>query len=162
MRLFPKRVESGPDQGGRFVFWWWLDVPGPSGTYMTRLTLLRIPGLQVMLHWLRQPDHARDPHDHPWSFASIVLRGGYVEDRIELDHGERWEIGRKTRKIRWLNFCDSRTPHRIVWVEPRTLTLVITGGKRKSWGFYQRVSREVAGECQLQYVPWREYLGIER
>lgn len=160
MRLFPKRVEPGPDQGGRFVFWRWLDIPGPGGVYLTRLTLLRVPGLQVMLHWLHQPDWARDPHDHPWPFASFVLRGGYTEERLDIDRAERWEIWRDRRVIRWFNFCDSRSPHRISTVRPKTLTLVVTGGKRKSWGFYERTGEKLARCHRLRYVPWREYLGI--
>ncbi len=160
MRLFPKRVESGPDQGGRFVFWRWLDIPGPEDVYLTRLTLLRIPGLQVMLHWLHEPDWTRDPHDHPWPFASFVLRGGYTEERLVTDEGNAWEIDRVERRIRWFNFCDSHSAHRIATVKPKTLTLVITGGKCKSWSFYERTGEEIAGSHQLRRVPWREYLGV--
>lgn len=160
MRLFPKRVERGGNQGGRFVFFRWLDIAGPRGIYLTRLTLFRVPGLQVMLHWILQSDWSRDPHDHPWSFMSIILRGGYHEERIDLDREERWEISRDLREIRWINFCDSQTPHRITSVKPRTLTLVITGDKCKSWSFYQRTGEEIAGAYRLRRVPWRQYLGI--
>lgn len=163
MRLFPRRVESGPDQGGRFVFWRWLDIPGPDGsTYLTRLTLLRIPGLQIMLHWIHAEDWSRDPHDHPWPFAAFVLRGGYKEERLDMDRSEGWEIARDVREIRWFNFCTDRAAHRIASVKPKTLTLVITGGKTKSWGFYERTGEECAGAYRLRYVPWREYLGIAK
>ena len=161
MRIFPSRVESGPDQGGRFVFWRWLDIQGANGTYLTRLTLIRIPGLQVMLHWIHEPDWSRDAHDHPWPFMSFVLRGYYIEERLDMDRLNRWEIAKDMRSIRWFNFFNTRTAHRIVSVAPNTLTLVVTGGKCKSWGFYERTGEKCGGAYRLRYVNWRNYLGIE-
>lgn len=32
------------------------------------------------------PDARTTLHDHPWSFLSIVLRGGYVERRLDPRH----------------------------------------------------------------------------
>lgn len=35
----------------------------------------------VKLHHILRSDDDRDLHDHPWSFLSIVLKGGYFEHR---------------------------------------------------------------------------------
>ncbi len=46
----------------------------------------------VFLHRMDGPDPGLDFHDHPWSFASLVLRGGYVEERAaarEASHRAR-------------------------------------------------------------------------
>lgn len=38
----------------------------------------------AVFHRFSAPDHG-DPHDHPWSFRSIILHGGYVEQVFQLD-----------------------------------------------------------------------------
>ena len=168
MRLFPKRVDTG--HGQSWILWRWLDIPGTDGVYLTRLTLFRCPWFQVLLHWIYEPDWAPDCHDHPWPFVGIVLRGGYVEYRVDLDRSDRYEIERTRRVLRRfsVNAIDSRTPHRVASVRPRTLTLLVTGSKRKAWGFYKRTAwgfykrtgQKViyGGAYRLRFIPWREYV----
>lgn len=61
--------------------------------YMDRFWLPRIgragvddrgqprPWLALRLHHIRSSDHGGVFHDHPWSFFSLILRGGYFEHR---------------------------------------------------------------------------------
>lgn len=35
----------------------------------------------IFLHKMSAPDPGIDLHDHPWWFASLVLQGGYIEER---------------------------------------------------------------------------------
>lgn len=61
--------------------------------YMDRFWLLRLgrtgtddrgqprPWIALRVHHIRSSDAGRDFHDHPWSFVSLILRGGYREDR---------------------------------------------------------------------------------
>lgn len=37
----------------------------------------------IRLHHIVKPDDARDKHDHPWDARTIILRNGYVEERLE-------------------------------------------------------------------------------
>lgn len=108
----------------------------------------------VFLHRMTAPDPGVDLHDHPWTFASLVLAGGYVEERALIrrapwlasqaeadeDAGSvrpqprgpvstrrRWSI-----KVMRLDEC-----HRITaLLAPVTWTLVIHGPTRRAWGFY--------------------------
>lgn len=109
----------------------------------------------VRLHHIARADLDRDCHDHPWTFISIVLRGGYVE-RLPTSMVPNWratsngfeedyrEIVRKPGSIALRRYSDR---HRIVSVEPGTVTLVIVFRKRQSWGFFTQQGK----------VHWQDY-----
>lgn len=100
-----------------------------------------------------------DLHDHPWSFVSIVLTGGYTEQTVHVDravpraraaeaHPDLFEQG----VVRdWLARTIHRMPltvaHRITSAAPGTWTIVLRGPTRRVWGFYLPTGR----------VPWTEY-----
>lgn len=109
---------------------------GTPTPYLTRLFLLHTPWFSVMMHWLK-PDPQPDMHDHPVTFLSLILRGFYVE---QIATGG-------LQKCRWWNFKRATDAHRIVWTAPNTLTLVITGPRRREWGFI----------TPKGWVPWRMY-----
>lgn len=105
------------------------------------------------LHHICTPDLDREFHNHPWSFVSIVLRGGYVERRPHYDE-PRWQLGANeeqsytvTRLAGDVAFRSYRDRHRIVHVLPDTWTLVIMGPKRQTWGFF----------TQSGFVGWRDF-----
>src|SRR3954462_14608228 len=52
---------------------------GADTLYLRRWLFVRTPWFQVMLHKINRPDADRHLHDHPWSFRSLILKGGYVE-----------------------------------------------------------------------------------
>lgn len=111
--------------------------------YMTRW-VLQLPWCALRAHRIRRRDLEDYPHDHPWSFFSLVLRGGYLEERHTPE-------GIEHRWVRWWNAVHATDVHRIVAVLPGTLTLVISGPKVRSWGFH----------TEHGFVPWRRYLGLE-
>lgn len=145
--------------GTKSCAWRWSDVVLRGARYLLRLHLVKLAwgdpeqGGALMLHWIEKPDPQPDPHDHPVPFLSIVLRGGYVEEREAARPTRRsvgrWPNGRwfEVRRVRWLNLIRSRDVHRIISVEPGTLTLCIAGPKRREWGFHT-----VSG-----WVAWRPY-----
>lgn len=53
---------------------------GDGAIYLRRWRILETPWFGVLLHNIRKPDHDRDAHDHPWSWLTIALRGGYTEE----------------------------------------------------------------------------------
>lgn len=111
----------------------------------------RLPS--VRLHRIRQEDRDRASHDHPWQARTIILKGGYSEQRV-ADH-------RRSRNGRWVTFhtfharvAGSTAPinfgeyHQITEVYGETWTIFITWKYMGTWGFL------VDGVK----VPWREYL----
>jgi hypothetical protein len=84
--------------------------------------------VNVYLHHLLAPDHARHLHNHPWPWAvSVVLSGAYLERRAD---GEHWRTTGSTYTL------TRDTYHHIVTLQGDVWTLFITGGKdRRPWGF---------------------------
>ncbi len=122
--------------------------------YMTRLWLFnpygkdtngnstpaRWPWLpSVRLHHILVPDSDRDLHDHPWNARTVILRGWYIEQRL---NGFHYRAAGDTFKL------DFEQYHRIKDVSPGGVwTLFITWRHRGDWGFL------VEGEK----VDWRTY-----
>ncbi len=161
------------------------EIRGADGTlYLTRYAITgwlpgdppwRIPS--IYLHEFHRPDEDRHLHTHPWTWsASLILRGGYNEDRLDLD---AWFSGGSvapgtllSRIIEFpqygyangfrdhavlrpgcLNIFPRGRAHRITrLLAPSCWTLFLAGPKRTgddAWGFV------VDGRG---IVPWREYL----
>lgn len=53
----------------------------PDGPLLERYHLLRTPWFRVMFHVFHRSDADVELHDHPWSFLTIILKGGYTEVR---------------------------------------------------------------------------------
>lgn len=119
-------------EGGRFAFLKWYHIIVHGLPYLSRLRIVDTPWFGVYLHKIMSTD-GQDPHDHPYSFVSLVLRGGYVE---ELDSiYEKEVVPRRTLSLHKLNF---RQFHRITQLEQTpTWTLVVRGRRRQNWGFLQ-------------------------
>ncbi len=121
--------------GTGWTAWRWTEVRWKGVLYLVRLHLLKAPRIAAMLHWILTPDPHPDPHDHPVSFLSITLRGGYKE----------WTPrGLVQKRVRFRRATDV---HRIVAVKPGTLTLVINGPGVRTWGFHTPTG----------WVDWRTY-----
>lgn len=52
-------------------------------TYLVRWRIIQTPWFGIFLHRMGTPDSRPTLHDHPWGFLSLVLRGGYVERRLD-------------------------------------------------------------------------------
>lgn len=119
------------DIGSRFV------IGRPGNPMLERIRLLQTPWFGLYLHRIHREDLDHVPHDHPWHFRSLVLRGGYTELFSPYPHIHP-DIDRHLRTWRrWSRHRFTKDQaHRIVFVEPRTLTLVLVGRKHGSWGFF--------------------------
>jgi hypothetical protein len=99
-------------------------LPGKT-PLLIRYYLLRSRGFGIFLHKLCRSDNARDLHDHPWTFVSVLLTGGYWE------HTARGRFWRRRfsvlyRPATWAHCLELERP---VW------TLVIRFRERRPWGF---------------------------
>lgn len=115
--------------------------------YMVRYTMAEYDsGHHVYLHEIKRPDLALELHDHPWAFDTIILSGGYIEQRWQNDG--RVDI---IRQAGTSYHCDDTTYHRIAeLLAPECWTLVVTAPKSKSWSFWMPETGVV--------TPWREFV----
>jgi hypothetical protein len=103
--------------------------------------------IAIRVHEILRSDTGRDPHDHPWPYLTIILRGGYWEVCYN-DAGE--EISFRWHGPGSILYRPAGSWHRLILPKRHTCTtLFITGKKAQSWGFL------VAGEK----VPYYTYLG---
>lgn len=130
--------------GTGWCFWRWTDV---DSEYILRLHVFKTPWFALCLHWINKPDAEKWLHDHPVSFLSCILRGGYTELRCT---GE----GIRARVHTWFNWvrASKADRHRIVRVRPNTLTMCFMGPKTREWGFHMPEG----------WVYWKDYYAKQR
>lgn len=121
------------------------------GDYMRRWILVH-PWGTVRLHHILRSDADREPHDHPFSFVSIILWGPAYMEEVYLAAKSGVMRGapilvRVRRPLRWLpRFVRASTLHRLVLLQP-CWTLVFTGRRVREWGF----------QTKRGWVAWREF-----
>lgn len=121
---------------------------------MKRIRLVQTPWFGLYVHHIYREDLDPVPHDHPWNFWRMVIRGGYVERYFDnpatgkdvLRAQRRWRIGH----------FPTHHAHRIVLVKPKTVSLVFVGPKHRVWGFWG--PREDA--VPRTWVDYRDALGL--
>ncbi|MCK9468229.1 MAG: hypothetical protein M0Q49_02325 [Porticoccaceae bacterium] len=110
-------------------------IESGGAPYLYRIFLFRWRGWSCYLHHFVSPDAERWLHDHPFDGLSLVLTGGYLEERLA---GLDWPaLSTTTRRVRWCNWISARSFHRIAAPRPNTWTLFLHGPKRKGWGFLE-------------------------
>lgn len=126
--------------GTAWCVWRWTDV---DSDYIVRLHLVKTPWFAVCLHWFNKPDPEPFDHDHPVSFLSIILRGGYTERRNGV-----------LKRRRLVNFirASSADQHTIVELHGRPLTLCLMGPKTREWGFHRPSG----------WIGWKPYYAAQR
>jgi hypothetical protein len=165
----------------------WIDTNGQPYLVRTHLTPWKWWPfkLRIYLHKFYRPDADRVFHDHPWSFRTLILYGGYDE----VSHEPQESLVAQTNNglenppsgllipdtLRWLSYRARRPQHahRITRLHTRTvLTLIFRGERERDWGFwcppanYQDdtgeviVSRVNNPTMQWKWVYWRDYLDI--
>jgi hypothetical protein len=138
---------------GNYVLGYQHDTVNLQGSPYLERWFVYIFGCTVRLHKFLRGDDDRAPHDHPWPFWTFPLTG-YWESTWD-EHGGKVTHFVKPRRLhyrpsryrhmvlgssrfRWLDFI---TGHPVDdWTEYRTpkpfWTIVVTGRKDRSWGFY--------------------------
>lgn len=161
---------SGPNVQARPNGAWERSLRYGPGRIIRRLTLRRADGRVylnrwgiahdriggVLLHKMEAPDPGVDLHDHPWWFVSIILWGGYTEERALVreapmfaqikecvENGAGHPCPGTTRGVveerEWGSIKTMRLDecHTITALKRKTSwSLVIKGPRRRSWGFY--------------------------
>jgi len=91
----------------------------------------------IFLHKFLKSD-PDDVHDHPWPYATLILKGGYYEWVPKFN-----SLGEKIGEVRFwrgpLHFrvCNSTSYHRIELKPGVTAwTLFMPGPQQREWGFW--------------------------
>lgn len=108
-------------------------------------------GIAVRVHQILRSDTGRDPHDHPWPYITVILRGGYYESRYDASgtfvsqkwHGAGSVLVRRASDLHKLVLPLDRNqwPQNLTAGQDVALrhqpawTLFITGRYRQRWGF---------------------------
>jgi hypothetical protein len=123
----------------RWAFMSKMEIPSTRNAgenYLVRLRLIQTPWFGVYLHRVLEPDYDFSPHDHPWNFGSLILRGGYTEHiwNNPSYHDEKYF---ERRWLRWSwHKMRMGQAHKIVGVMPGTISLIFVGKRHETWGFY--------------------------
>ena len=103
----------------------------------------------IFLHKFLKSD-IDDLHDHPWPYATLILKGGYWEWLPQFN-SKNEKIGEIAvwRGPGSFRFAKANSYHRIE-LDPdvQCWTLFMPGPKQRDWGFLVR----------NQWVQWEEYL----
>lgn len=138
----------------RWALWQRMTIPCMDGTdYLVRLRVIQTPWFGVYLHDIHEDDGDRDPHNHPWSFVSLVLRGEYTERLYADPVGDRQGFVLQRHRRCSVHRMGRDAAHRIVHAAPGLKTLILTGPRRATWGFYVERPPDRKG----QFVDWTVY-----
>jgi cold shock CspA family protein len=115
---------------GSVRYMWRIDGGVPI-VNMIRYYLLVTPVFELYLHQFTNDD---EPllHDHPWSFISLLLSGGYIE---------HFSDNRSVPRSRWsFSLRSSERKHRVSVPDRyrgKTITLLLTGRRHRKWFFWE-------------------------
>ena len=114
------------------------DEPYLERYYLFLKDRQRFP-FNVFLHKFLKSD-PDDLHDHPWPYATLILKGGYWETTPE---------GRFWRGPGHFRICTARSLHRIE-LDPSVecWTVFMPGPKQREWGFIKNGT----------WTQWEQYL----
>ncbi len=127
------------------------DIAFGGSVYMRRWRMLHTRWFGVRVHNIVRSDSDRELHDHPFTFLSLILWGGYYEHR--KDGSRTWYgpgslVLRTAETLHRLELKEVQVPRTarvvphaeptIVGIEKREVgawTLVFRGPMRRQWGF---------------------------
>jgi hypothetical protein len=90
----------------------------------------------VFIHKFLKSD-PDDVHDHPWPYATLILKGGYYEWIPNFDsQGRKFSETRKWRGPGHFRVCGANSYHRIE-LDPSVecWTMFMPGPQQRQWGF---------------------------
>ena len=106
----------------------------------------------VFFHEFLRGDSDDELHNHPWRTSfSIILAGGYTEERANLVDGEI-KVVTRTMRPGMVNIIRADDFHRVTLLDGKTTWTLFVAGERTGdeWGFLDTVTKE--------FLTWREHL----
>jgi len=105
--------------------------------YMRRYYLRNSKYESVRLHHIIRSDPGTTLHDHPWDYATALVKGGYTE--VTPAGAVRYEAP-------CILLRQAEQAHRLV-LDGDMWTFIVCGRVRRRWGFHSDGG----------WVPWRQY-----
>lgn len=115
------------------------DIYFAGSLYMRRWRIIDLLWFGLRVHHIARSDADCELHDHPFTFVSIILTGGYYEHTID---GRRTWYGPGSvvvrsadnlHRLELLKDLDAGGP--CIDRERSAWTLVVRGPRRREWGF---------------------------
>lgn len=112
------------------------------GEKFTRYQLVKTRWFNVYLHQLWAPKWHPKCHNHPWSFVTVLLKGGYMEQEGKCT---RW------RRPGTILYRSAKHTHNVITIGNVSWSLIFTGPKKHDWGFKP---------CHFEgpAIPYNEYV----
>lgn len=101
--------------------------------HFKRYRLLQTPWFAVYIHQILRSDMDKDMHDHPWSFASIILKGSYREAWTAHPYFDETKYAIHSPGDVITHHAED--VHQITVLSPSVWTLVFTSGRSRVWGY---------------------------
>jgi hypothetical protein len=98
---------------------------------MTRYFLVRFESWALFLHHFHRSD-LDEFHDHPWTFITFLVSGGYWE-HVQTDDDTRLSARMWRRRFSLL-YRPAEFQH-FIEIEKPTWTIVLRFRERREWGF---------------------------
>lgn len=110
------------------------EVIGGDPPLLIRYKIIKCPLFGICIHKLCRSDYDRALHDHPWAFATFILRGGYREVHDQTYDNQPTHVYHRPGS---LLFRPARWRHRVIIpaFQP-AWTLVFMGPRVRRWGFW--------------------------
>jgi hypothetical protein len=114
----------------------------------------------VYLHKFESSDEDEELHSHPWTATSLILSGGYLEERRATIRGafpdglDVYEVVRTPFRPGQINRLHPDTFHRVRLFGDECWTLIVVGDRVQDWGFWSPTTGEFEG--------WREHAQRKR
>ena len=103
--------------------------------HFRRWRLLQTPLFAIYIHNVAKSDDDKHMHDHPWWFAALILKGGYIEQVWNKRDGETTHL-----RLPGALVCHKITDfHIIELLHGPSWSIVLTGPRTHSlWGYHTR------------------------
>ena len=111
----------------------------------------------VFLHRFLKSD-PDNLHDHPWSYVTVILSGGYYEWKPILKDNQVTGMYKRWRGPGSIIRATANSMHRVELKDGvYPLTLFIPGKKKKDWGFI--IPADETKNKKQKWVDHKAYLG---
>lgn len=132
-------------------------IGGHADPMLLRWNIFRVWNFpRIFLYKFLRSDDDRAPHDHPWWFISILLRGTYIEHlngkiKVRSSPSIAFRTTKDQHRIELLwHYVDTEHyGYQAGWQAVPTWSIIITGRPVRRWGFW----------CSDKFVPSREFEG---
>ncbi|WP_156680802.1 hypothetical protein [Sphingomonas profundi] len=123
----------------------------PAGTAIVRVERMSPAFIKYhlddgrALHRFVRPEPHAHPHDHPWSFETTILSGGYIEEVFTFNADGGWQSAFVERQPGSRHRIEASHIHRIVALPQEECWTIVRAGphERKTlfWRFGDTVQR---------------------